>query len=91
MQPVLDAMKDAVHRYDDVVNSVQGDGIMALFGAPVPHEDHAVRGCLAALSMQDTVARLRDANLSIRVGLHTGRLLFRRPKIPCIRRMTPLA
>jgi class 3 adenylate cyclase/tetratricopeptide (TPR) repeat protein len=75
MQPVLDAMKDAVHRYDGVVNSVQGDGIMALFGAPLPHEDHALRGCLAALSMQDTVARLRDASLSIRVGLHTGQVV----------------
>jgi adenylate cyclase len=70
MQPVLDAMKEAVHRYDGVVNKVQGDGVMALFGAPRPHEDHAVRGCLAALAMQDSIARLADPDLSIRVGLH---------------------
>ena len=75
MQPVLDAMKEAVHRYDGIVNKVQGDGVMALFGAPRPHEDHAVRGCLAALAMQDAVARLRDPDLSIRVGLHTGEVV----------------
>ena len=75
MQPVLAAMKDAVHRYDGIVNSVQGDGVMALFGAPRPHEDHAVRGCLAALAMQDAVARLRNPDLSIRVGLHTGEVV----------------
>ena len=75
MQPVLDIMKEAVHRYDGVVNKIQGDGVMALFGAPRPHEDHAVRGCLAALAMQDAVNRLRDADLSIRVGLHTGEVV----------------
>ena len=57
IRPVLDAMKEAVHRYDGVVNNIQGDGVMALFGAPLPHEDHAVRACLAALAMQDAVAR----------------------------------
>lgn len=75
IQPVLDAMKDAVHRYDGIVNKSQGDGIMALFGAPLAHEDHAVRGCLAALAMQDAVAQLRDPDLSIRVGLHTGEVV----------------
>ena len=72
LQPVLDVMNDAVSRYDGVVNKSQGDGIMALFGAPRPHEDHAVRGCLAALAMQDDVKRLDDADLQIRVGVHTG-------------------
>ncbi len=75
IRPVLDAMKEAVHRYDGVVNNIQGDGVMALFGAPLPHEDHAVRACLAALAMQDAVARLRDPALSIRVGLHTGQVV----------------
>jgi class 3 adenylate cyclase/tetratricopeptide (TPR) repeat protein len=75
MQPVLAAMKEAVHRYDGVVNKVQGDGIMALFGAPRPHEDHAVRACLAALAMQDAVVRLGDTDLSIRVGLNTGEVV----------------
>jgi adenylate cyclase len=73
MQPVIDAMKRAVERYDGVVNKVQGDGIMALFGAPPrPHEDHAVRACAAALAMQTGVAALGDADLKIRTGIHTG-------------------
>ena len=75
IRPVLDAMKEAVHRYDGIVNKLQGDGVMALFGAPQPHEDHAVRGCLAALAMQDAVTRLHDPNLNIRVGLHTGEVV----------------
>ena len=75
LEPVLNLMKDAVHRYDGIVNKIQGDGVMALFGAPRPHEDHAVRGCLAALAMQDAVARLADPSLQIRVGLHTGEVV----------------
>jgi len=75
LEPVLNLMKDAVHRYDGIVNKIQGDGVMALFGAPRPHEDHAVRGCLAALAMQDSVARLADPSLQIRVGLHTGEVV----------------
>ncbi len=75
LEPVLKLMKDAVHRYDGIVNRIQGDGVMALFGAPHPHEDHAVRGCLAALAMQDAVAHLEDPGLRIRVGLHTGEVV----------------
>jgi tetratricopeptide (TPR) repeat protein len=75
LEPVLNLMKDAVHRYDGIVAKTQGDGVMALFGAPRPHEDHAVRGCLAALSMQDAIARLDDSDLQIRVGLHTGEVV----------------
>jgi class 3 adenylate cyclase/tetratricopeptide (TPR) repeat protein len=75
LEPVLNLMKEAVHRYDGIVNKIQGDGVMALFGAPRPHEDHAVRGCLAALAMQDGVARLDDASLQIRVGIHTGEVV----------------
>ena len=75
LEPVLNLMKDAVHRYDGIVNKIQGDGVMALFGAPRPHEDHAVRGCLAALAMQDAIARLGDPSLQIRVGLHTGEVV----------------
>ena len=59
LQPVLDLMNEAVRRYDGVVNKSQGDGVMALFGAPQPHEDHAVRGCLAALAMQEEIKRRR--------------------------------
>jgi adenylate cyclase len=75
LQPILDVMHDAVARYDGVVNKSQGDGVMALFGAPQPHEDHAVRGCLAALAMQDAITRLGDPDLQIRVGVHTGEVI----------------
>ena len=53
-------MMEAVHRYEGTVNQVMGDGIMALFGAPVAHEDHAVRACYAALRMQEAVAQLAE-------------------------------
>jgi len=75
LQPILDLMNEAVVRYDGVVNKSQGDGIMALFGAPQPHEDHAVRGCLAALAMQDGMTRIGDRDLQIRVGVHTGEVV----------------
>ncbi len=48
-------MMDAVHRYEGTVNRVMGDGVMALFGAPIAHEDHAVRACYAALAIQRTM------------------------------------
>jgi class 3 adenylate cyclase len=51
LDPVLERMMEAVHRYEGTVNQVMGDGIMALFGAPLAHEDHAVRACYAALAM----------------------------------------
>jgi hypothetical protein len=53
LDAVLDRLMEAVHRYEGTVNQVMGDGVMALFGAPVAHEDHAVRACYAALRMQD--------------------------------------
>src|SRR5262245_54604363 len=53
LDPVLERMMEAVHRYEGTVNQVMGDGIMALFGAPLAHEDHAVRACYAALQMQE--------------------------------------
>ena len=55
LDPVLERMMEAVHHYEGTVNQVMGDGIMALFGAPPAHEDHAVRACYAALRMQETV------------------------------------
>ena len=58
--PVLERMIEAVHRYEGTVNRVMGDGIMALFGAPIAHEDHAVRACYAALRMQETVKQYAD-------------------------------
>ncbi len=60
LDPVLERMMAAVHRYEGTVNQVMGDGIMALFGAPIAHEDHAVRACYAALAMQDAIRRYGD-------------------------------
>src|SRR5579871_1608673 len=75
VQPVIDAMRHAVEAYDGIVNKVQGDGVMALFGAPVPREDHAVRACAAALAIQTSVAKLGDPDLKVRVGAHTGEVV----------------
>src|SRR5262249_40458084 len=84
LDPVLERMMEAVHRYEGTVNQVMGDGIMALFGAPVAHEDHAVRACYAALRMQDAVRRhsveLRRAHgleVQIRVALNSGAAVVR--------------
>jgi class 3 adenylate cyclase len=84
LDPVLQLMMDAVHRYEGTVNQVMGDGIMALFGAPLSHEDHAVRAAYAALRMQELVARYADdvrrghgVNVQIRVGLNSGEVVVR--------------
>ena len=60
LDPVLEHMMEAVHRYEGTVNQVMGDGIMALFGAPLAQEDHAVRACYAALRMQASVKRYAE-------------------------------
>src|SRR5262249_32881306 len=84
IDPVLEHMMEAVHRYEGTVNQVMGDGIMALFGAPLAHEDHAVRACYAALRMQDTLKRHTDdtrrshgVEVQIRVGLNSGEVVVR--------------
>jgi class 3 adenylate cyclase/tetratricopeptide (TPR) repeat protein len=77
LRPALDAMINAVHRYEGTINRVQGDGIMALFGAPLAHEDNAVRAAYAALEMQKGVRAACDAEIAIRVGLHAGEVLVR--------------
>src|SRR5205807_1624499 len=77
-------MMEAVHRYEGTVNQVMGDGIMALFGAPLAHEDHAVRACYAALRMQEAVKQYADEvrwkvglPIQIRVGLNSGEVVVR--------------
>jgi AAA ATPase-like protein/adenylate/guanylate cyclase family protein len=77
-------MMEAVHRYEGTVNQVMGDGVMALFGAPIAHEDHAVRACYAALRMQDSVNRYGEearraygVTVQIRVGLNSGEVVVR--------------
>jgi len=84
LDPVLHRMMEAVHRYEGTVNQVMGDGIMALFGAPLAHEDHAVRACYAALAMQealrayaDQVRQSRQVEIQIRVGLNSGEVVVR--------------
>jgi len=84
LDPVLERMMEAVHRYEGTVNQVMGDGIMALFGAPLAHEDHAVRACYAALRMQESVAqyaegvfRSHGVPIQIRVGLNSGEVVVR--------------
>src|SRR5437868_1045352 len=79
LDPVIEHMMEAVHRYEGTVNNLMGDGIMALFGAPLAHEDHAVRACYAALRMQESVHRYADGvrrtegvPIQIRVGLNSG-------------------
>jgi class 3 adenylate cyclase/tetratricopeptide (TPR) repeat protein len=83
LDPVLDRMIEAVHRYEGTVNRVMGDGIMALFGAPIAHEEHAVRACYAAIRMQETVARYADevqrshgVPVAIRVGINSGEIVI---------------
>ena len=84
LDPVLERMMAAVHRYEGTVNQVMGDGIMALFGAPLAHEDHAVRACYAALAMQTTmhqyaaeVQRTHGVPLQMRIGLNAGEVVVR--------------
>jgi hypothetical protein len=84
LDPVLEHMMEAVHRYEGTVNQVMGDGIMALFGAPLAHEDHAVRACYAALQMQESVKKYAEdvrrshaAVVKIRVGLNSGEVVVR--------------
>ena len=84
LDPVLERMMEAVHRYEGTVNQVMGDGIMALFGAPLAHEDHAVRACYAALRMHAAIGRYAEearrthgVEVQIRVGLNSGGVVVR--------------
>jgi class 3 adenylate cyclase/tetratricopeptide (TPR) repeat protein len=84
LDQALHIMMDGVHAYEGTVNQIMGDGIMALFGAPLAHEDHAVRACYAALSMQQGIRRyaedtmrLRGVPVRIRVGLNSGEVVVR--------------
>ncbi len=76
IDPAVQTMMRLVHRYEGVVCRRLGDGILALFGAPVAYEDHAVRACFAALGIQ---RELREAGLGdrVRIGLHSGEVLYR--------------
>src|SRR5215510_10254460 len=80
----LQHMMHAVHRFEGTVNDVAGDGIMAMFGAPIAHEDHALRACYAALAMQAALRRYAEEvrhsqglEVLLRVGLNSGDVLVR--------------
>ena len=87
LDPVLALMMDAVHRYEGTVNQVMGDGIMALFGAPIAHEDHAVRACYAALAMQEAIRRYPEEPRRSQGdrGADPGRVELRRSGGACYR------
>jgi class 3 adenylate cyclase len=84
LDPVLELMMEAVHHFEGTVSNAMGDGIVALFGAPLAHEDHAIRASYAALRMQERiklhakeVLRSHGVNLQIRVGLNSGDVVVR--------------
>ncbi|MGE0824916.1 MAG: adenylate/guanylate cyclase domain-containing protein [Candidatus Binatia bacterium] len=84
IDPALQIMMDAVHRYEGYVAQALGDGIFALFGAPIAHEDHPQRALYAALRMQDEMHRYSDqirlkhgVPLAIRIGINTGEVVLR--------------
>jgi class 3 adenylate cyclase/dephospho-CoA kinase len=84
IDPALQIMMDAVHRYEGYVAQALGDGIFALFGAPIAHEDHPQRALYAALRMQEEMRRYSDtlraqgrAPLLMRVGVNTGEVVVR--------------
>ncbi|HWA55480.1 MAG TPA: adenylate/guanylate cyclase domain-containing protein, partial [Solirubrobacterales bacterium] len=82
MQRFFSILADAVHRFEGTVDKFTGDGIMAVFGAPVAHEDHARRACYAALTMLDDVGeyaaelrRKHGLNFSTRIGINSGEVV----------------
>jgi class 3 adenylate cyclase len=84
VDPALKLMMDAVHRYEGYVAQSTGDGIFALFGAPIAHEDHPQRALFSALRMQEDLKRYADKlrergqpPLSVRVGVNNGEVVVR--------------
>jgi class 3 adenylate cyclase len=84
LDPAIHIMMDNVHRFEGTVNQVLGDRIMSIFGAPIAHEDHALRACYATLAIQtamrnytEEVRRTQGLELRIRVGLNSGEVVVR--------------
>jgi class 3 adenylate cyclase/tetratricopeptide (TPR) repeat protein len=82
MDRFLQILADGVHRFEGTINQYTGDGMMALFGAPVAHEDHAARACYAALALKDELRRYSDElrvsrglNFAVRMGLNSGEVV----------------
>ncbi|MDB5502771.1 MAG: hypothetical protein JWR89_2673 [Tardiphaga sp.] len=77
--PILKRLMDGVHQHDGLVNQTRGDGIMALFGAPIASEDHAVQACRAALAIRETIDefnRSRGLRIKIRIGINSGQVVI---------------
>ncbi len=79
MDGAFKILMDEIHKYEGTINQFTGDGVMALFGAPVAHEDHAQRACYAALSIQKAMGEYGDkiekdtgVEFKMRVGLNSG-------------------
>src|SRR5438270_7930409 len=83
VDPVLQVMMDAVRRYGGYVAQSTGDGIFALFGAPLAHEDHAQRALHAAITMQQELGQLTEQlkkgqrPVKVRIGVNTGEVVVR--------------
>ena len=82
LDPLLEAMIETVQRYDGSVTKVLGDGVTALFGAPLAHEDHAVRACYAALAMREAILdaamelkRTQQLEPKVRIGINSGEIV----------------
>jgi class 3 adenylate cyclase len=82
MERYFQILCDGVHRYEGTVDKFTGDGIMALFGAPIAHEDHARRACFAALQLREELARYSDElaqerglSFAVRIGLNSGEVV----------------
>jgi class 3 adenylate cyclase/tetratricopeptide (TPR) repeat protein len=78
-------LADGIHRFEGTINQFTGDGVMALFGAPIAHEDHAQRACHAALALSESLARYsaelrrtRGLSFSVRMGLNSGEVVVGR-------------
>jgi class 3 adenylate cyclase/tetratricopeptide (TPR) repeat protein len=77
LDPALNAMREAIRHYGGTVNEVRGDGVMALFGAPIAQEDHALRACHAALALQKSIAEIPGRPIRVRIGLNSGAVVVR--------------
>src|SRR3989449_8083710 len=82
MDRFFQILTDGVHRFEGTVNQYTGDGIMALFGAPIAHEDHAARACYAALALQEHLRRYanelrleKGISFSVRMGMNSGEVV----------------
>jgi class 3 adenylate cyclase len=82
LERFFEILTEGVHRFEGTVNQYTGDGIMALFGAPIAHEDHAQRACYAALHLRETLKSYADAlriehglNFSVRMGINSGEVV----------------